>query len=237
MGSLDALLVVQDHDTLADQLRHRRASLPEREALVAAEARRAKLDAALAEVGGRQHDLARRQQALEDEIASVTGKIADVERRLYGGTVSAPRELQALQADQEALTRHRSGLEDQALELMEQREPVDADVARLEAEGAVVEDEAEQLRTAIAAAEAVIDAELAEEEKQRALAATGLPDDLLDRYEVLRTRLGGIGAARLAGGSCTGCHLTLSATDLDRIKHASPDALFFCENCGRILVR
>jgi hypothetical protein len=114
---------------------------------------------------------------------------------------------------------------------------VDADVARLEAEGAVVEDEAEQLRTAIAAAEAVIDAELAEEEKQRALAATGLPDDLLDRYEVLRTRLGGIGAARLVGGSCTGCHLTLSATDLDRIKHASPDALFFCENCGRILVR
>lgn len=237
MAVFDALLVIQDHDTAADRLRHQRASLPERAALAAAEARQAELDTTLAEVEGRQQELARRQRGLEDEVAALTDKIADVERRLYGGSVSAPRELQALQADQESLARHRSELEDEVLDLMETREPIDAEVARLQAERAGIDAEADQLRAAIGAAEAVIDAELAGEEEHRAAAAADLPEELLDRYEGLRTRLGGVGAARLTGGSCTGCHLTLSATQVDHIKHTAPDELVLCENCGRILVR
>ena len=49
--------------------------------------------------------------------------------------------------------------------------------------------------------------------------------------------LGGVGAARLVGPSCTGCHLTLPAQELDRIRREPPDALVFCDQCGRILVR
>ena len=36
--------------------------------------------------------------------------------------------------------------------------------------------------------------------------------------------------------SCSGCHLTLPATEIDRIKKAPPDAFFTCDQCGRILV-
>ncbi len=61
-------------------------------------------------------------------------------------------------------------------------------------------------------------------------------DDLLARYEQLRSKLGGTGAARLVGGSCSGCHLTLSSMELDRVRKASPDAVITCEQCGRILV-
>ena len=56
-----------------------------------------------------------------------------------------------------------------------------------------------------------LDAELAERETGRAAAAaSGVRDDLLARYEQLRSKLGGTGAARLVGGSCSGCHLALS---------------------------
>ena len=56
-------------------------------------------------------------------------------------------------------------------------------------------------------------------------------------YERLRAKLGGVGAARLVGPRCSGCHLTLPATELDRLRKGSPDALVFCDQCGRILIR
>ncbi len=98
--------------------------------------------------------------------------------------------------------------------------------------------DAERLRAAIAATEVALDAEIAEETGPRVAAAVGTcDDDLLARYEQLRAKLGGTGAARLVGGSCSGCHLALPAMELDRVRKAPPDAVITCEQCGRILVR
>ena len=47
---------------------------------------------------------------------------------------------------------------------------------------------------------------------------------------------GGTGAARLIGQHCDGCHLELSAVEVERIRAATPDAVVTCEQCGRILV-
>src|SRR5438445_123736 len=92
-------------------------------------------------------------------------------------------------------------------------------------------------KSRLAEATEAIDAELAGELDARAIAAKAVPPDLLEQYERLRARLGGIGAARLVGNSCGGCHLTLPATELDRIRHLPPDAVALCDQCGRILVR
>jgi predicted nucleic acid-binding Zn-ribbon protein len=233
----DDLLAVQDHDTAADRLRHRRATLAEREPLAAAEAELARLDDQLAGVRARLDELARTQGRLEDQIAGVTDKIVDVEKRLYSGEVSAIRELQAMQADVESLGRHRARLEDEALGVMETREPVEAEAAALEEERADVAGRAEVLAAAVADAERVIDGELAGEEAGRAAAAAAIPADLLEEYERLRAKHGGVGVARLDGRQCLGCHLTLPATELDAIRKAPPEAVVHCEQCGRILVR
>ena len=42
--------------------------------------------------------------------------------------------------------------------------------------------------------------------------------------------------ARLTGGRCDGCHLSLPAVELDRIRHEAAGTLEYCEQCGRILV-
>ena len=98
-------------------------------------------------------------------------------------------------------------------------------------------EESAELRAAIANAESDIDAELATEEAARASAVASIPPDLLSLYENLRTRLDGIGAARLVRGSCSGCHLALPATEVDRIKRVPADEIVRCDQCGRILVR
>src|SRR5688500_15318794 len=94
---LHTLLEVQQLDTSSDQLVHRRAGLPERAALAALRdevaRHRAELDAATT----RAHELERTQRRSEDEIALVEEKTTAADRQLYGGSVTAPGELQALQ--------------------------------------------------------------------------------------------------------------------------------------------
>lgn len=236
MSALETLLDVQEHDTHLDQLRHRRATLPERAALADIEARIASGAAALVDAVSRRDEVAGRQSALEADIATAVSRISEIEKRLYGGTVSASRDLTAMSEEVDHLRKRRSSIEDQALEVMEEREPVDAEVDRLEAEQSELASQAEAAKHALADAEAAVDAEIATVEGERAGLAAGLPDELAAAYQKLRTRLGGVGAARLVGTSCGGCHLKLPATELDRIKRASPDALVFCDQCERILV-
>lgn len=236
MGDLDTLLVLQQHDTAVDQLEHRRAHLPERAELADIEARIAEVEARLAEVGARRAAIAERQGKYEAEIGAVEARITDIEKRMYSGAVSASRELQAMAAEVEALKSRQSSLEDAVLAAMEEAEPVDEERTALLAQRSGHDAEAERLRARIAEAEVAIDAELGVERTARSEAASGVPGDLLATYERLRAKLGGVGAARLVGSSCGGCHLTLPATELDRIKKASADALVFCDQCGRILV-
>ena len=235
-ADLEALLGVQALDLSIDQLRHRRATLPARASLADADAAIVELDASLGGVGGRAAELARTSKRLEDEIASLEAKAGDDERTLYGGTVNAPRELRALQEEIEGLRRRARHLEDELLEVMEQAEPVDAEVDRLDAERRAQLARREQAEADVAAGEREIDAELDAVTAERAAAVAGVPADLVATYERLRARLGGIGVARLDGNRCTGCHLTLPATEVDSVKRAAPGTVLFHEECGRILV-
>lgn len=236
MGVFDDLLVVQDHDTLADQLRHRRANLAESAELARSETELAGVERALGTVAAERDAMARRQRRHEDELAAAEGRVAEVERRLYSGAVNVPRELQAMQSEVVSLRRLASSIEDEVLAAMTEREPLDAEVARLEAEQGRLDAEGARLRVAIAEAQTAIDAQLATETESRAKSAAVLPPDLASLYERLRASLGGVGAARLVNGRCSGCHLTLPATELDRIRHEPPDTLVRCDQCGRVLV-
>lgn len=237
MTVFEALLEVQGHDTAVDQLHHRRANLPERAELATEMAKGAEARARLAEVQSRRDEVLGRQSQLEAAVAATEARIAEIDARLYSGQVTATRDIMAMTAEIDALKSRRSSLEDAVLATMEDDEPLAAEAARLEQEAAAVEGGADRLRHAIAEAEQVMDAEEQAVAAARSVAAARVPDDLLRTYERLRAKLGGVGAARLVGQSCSGCHLTLPAQELARIKREPPDALVLCDQCGRILVR
>lgn len=233
---LDLLLEVQAADLAADQLRYRRESLPERAAFRERRAALEDLDRQLSVLRGRAGELDRSQRRMEDEISSMEAKAADSERRLYSGAVNAPRELQALSDEVEALRRRQRRLEDDLLDVMEQAEPIGAEIPRLVEERGRVAAEAEQLQQAIVEQEEGIGRELAEQEATRAAAAAGVPTDLLRTYEQLRKRFGGVGIAQVDAGRCTGCHLGLPAVELDAVRRAPEGTIVRHEECGRILV-
>lgn len=234
---LEALLEVQERDTAVDRLRHRRETLPERADLAAIEQRRKALAGELDRVRAERDELLKRQTDTEAELAALEARMAEINAKMYSGTVSASRELQAMSGEVDSLKKRKSSLEDRALEAMTEREPVDAELARLEGEDAALADQALDVEMKIAEAEESIDGEVAGEVVSREEVVARVSPALLQQYERIKGRLGGIGAARLAGASCTGCHLTLPATEIDRLKKAPPDAIITCDQCGRILVR
>ena len=231
------LLEMQDHDTVLDQLRHRRETLPER-------ARRQELlrqgQAIAAERDGvaKQRDaIAEREAGFEAELAASEDRMKQLDKRMYSGEVSATKDLQAMSAEIDRLKAFCSNLEDQAIEALNEREPLDAQISDFETRLRALADEIHGLEGVIATQEEEIDTEIEAEQAKRDALAAGIPDALLTRYEALRKKLGGTGAAVLNGPQCGGCHLTLPATEVDRIKREPADALILCDQCGRILVR
>lgn len=237
MPDLHRLLDVQDRDLALDQLQHRRDTLPERASQREQEVALARATSELEVLRQQLHDIERAQRALEDEVATIDAKSTAENKKLNSGTITAPREIQALSDEIDALGRRKRALEDDEIELMEKTEPLTADANRLERDRSTFEAEIVRLRAAIAEQESSIDAEIATAREQRSAAAADLSDDLLARYEKLRAKLGGVAVARLEGNQCLGCHVSLPAMEIDAIRHAPADAVVVHEDCGRILVR
>jgi hypothetical protein len=175
----------------------------------------------------------RRQRKLNGDIDGLTARIEPEERRLYDGSVKVPKELSSIQHEVEILRRQRSALEDQALEAMshlealqEKRGRAGSRVADLERQWA-----AERLQLELQAAE--LREKLASIDERRAGQQARVPTRALTLYEDLRRRKGGMAVARIRGGACSGCRVTLPAGL--RHKAMAPDTLVQCPNCERIL--
>lgn len=237
MEAFAPLLVVQDHDRELDRLRHRLAALPERDALAAVERRLADLAAASDELAGPLGELDRTQSRLEDEAQAFKDQADAADARLYSGEVNAVKELQALQADVAMLRRQQGEVEERALAVMEEREPLDAEAARLAAQRSVADAERAAAAASLADAVAVVEAEIAAETAVRTAAAGAVTDDLLALYERCRSASPHrVGVARLVGHTCQGCHLTIPAIEADALRTAAPGTVAHCDNCGAILV-
>ena len=126
---LARLLEVQDHDTVIDQIRHRRATLPERAELAEVDRQLGVLDVRTKELRSQRDELGDRQGALEQQIEASRTRRESLEKRLFGGQIVASRELQAMNEEVLHLARHISELEDREIEVMEGLEPLDGELA------------------------------------------------------------------------------------------------------------
>jgi len=237
MSDLDRLLDLQASDTTADQLQHRRATLPERALLTELDAREASLRAGVADTATERDSLAREQKRLEDEIAMLVDKIADVDRKLYGEHLTSPKEAQALQADLESLKRRQDELEEQVLETMEAIEPLAVILDDCDQAVAAIDVERSNARDGLGRSEVEIDAELAANAAAREALAAAVPAALLAAYDNRRSTAGGVVVARLQGSTCQGCFLSLAPGEVDELRRRPADELVECPECGRMLVR
>ena len=235
-ASLEALLTLQEHDGALDRLAHRHETLPDRERVARLEVDSAALAAKVASVTTQRDEIAREENKLDDEATLLREKAAEVEAKMYSGTVSSPRELQAMQADIDQLRRHERTLETRELELMEAREPFDQDLVQLGEQSAALARDLDEARRALESSESAIDGEAAAEQKLRDGVAGDIEPSLVADYERRRAQARGVGVARLVGDTCQGCHLSIPATEVDRIRKSPEGTVSYCDNCGCILI-
>jgi len=235
--TLAQLLVVQTHDSAIDRLTHQRTVLPEIKALEDCDVEQTHLETARAEISQRRHELEREQKRFEDEVALFQDRRNVENERLYSGAVTAIKDLQALQSELEVLAKRQSTIEEQVLEVMERAEPVDAELADVDAKIAAVAERRTKATASLAESQAAIDAEIESEMQARVTAAAPIDAALLQQYEQTRHDCGGVGIAKLTAKTCEGCHLQLAAVAYDRIRKEPADSMIHCPECERILVR
>jgi uncharacterized protein len=233
-AALNRLLDLQVEDSAIRQLQHRRETLPEAQELAAVNDRLAELASDL-EIATKQFEEAEREQSrLEGEISLIDDKISREDKRMLSGGVSSPKELSALQAEVESLRRKKSGIEDQLLEVMEQREQAETTLRSIRDEHEAITKRSAELGDVVNRAIQDIDADLSLHGQQRDAIAPEIPADLVTLYDRLRAEKAGIGAAALRSGTCEGCHTQLPAKEVERLR--SEGGLQRCDNCRRILV-
>lgn len=159
------------------------------------------------------------------------------QKRLDSGAVTSPKDLENLQRELASLAKRQGDLEDVVLEVMERREAAQERVTELTSRVDAIQGKVDDAVARRDAATGEIDAEAGTVSKERELTVADIPADLLGLYDRIRTKEGGVGAARLYQRRCEGCRLELNITELNDVRAAAADTVVRCENCSRILVR
>ncbi|MGO9581876.1 MAG: zinc ribbon domain-containing protein [Acidimicrobiales bacterium] len=235
-SQLSLLLEVQEDDLALDRLAYRRRELAERAAVSALSAKLAELSARATEAQEQRDKLASQLLSLDQRSAAVGARVATIEQRLRSGRAGSYRDEETMGEEASSLARQRQEIEDQELEVMEALEPLDEELAVLKAGASAAAEELVLARGQLEIAEGAIDDEVAIIRAARDERAARVAPELAASYERLRAKLGGIGAAHLVGGACSGCHLHVPAGELHRLRQAAPGSVVYCDQCGRILV-
>jgi predicted nucleic acid-binding Zn-ribbon protein len=225
----DQLLALQQIDSDLIQLEHKIKNLPLAAQLDTASASltcaRNLLIAAETEKSDIKHELSKS----EVDVEQVVSRIEKDEKRLAAGTGS-PKELEQIQHELDSLAKRRSELEEVELEIMVRIEGLDERIKSLTLEVLNWESEVARLKTQLDSEILELNTAKSRDNEARLELAKLIDADLLQLYEKIRSTSDGVGAARLVGDKCEGCHLT-------RIKSLPDDELVRCEECRRILIR
>ncbi|HET9876990.1 MAG TPA: C4-type zinc ribbon domain-containing protein [Mycobacterium sp.] len=230
-----SLLELSELDAELSRIAHRATHLAEQKDHERIQADHTSASDRLASMQIALEDLDAQATRFESEIDAVRQR-EERDRSLLDSGVTNAKQLSDLQHELQTLQRRQSSLEDSLLEVLEQREQLQAQQT---AESAVVG----QLQTEMSGVQQALDAVLAELDATRRQRSTrrdelsaALDAELLALYERQRAA-GGRGAARLHGRQCGACRIEIDRGELARISGADDDDVLRCPECGAILLR
>jgi uncharacterized protein len=230
----DRLLELQELDTSIDRLEARRRHIESGEEVDQARRLTEEAEGRVGELRMALDSIGAEERRLEHDISSIDQRIQAEQGRLYDGSVTNPKELQALQAEVTSLRSRKSRLEDEELGQMERREELEKRLPALEAALSEARERLDGLEASSEREVGEIAADLERRREERKVLAGEFDEELLELYEDLRAGKKGVGAAALRDGVCQGCHEKLSPLYIDRLKRS--EGMRRCEYCRRILV-
>ena len=230
--SLQDLLDLQDVDAHIDRLIDQRQNLPELVEYRATHDATVRTGAARGDAAARLREVELAVDKTSGELEITQQKAESEEMRLYAGGLSA-RDADYLRREVELLKGKVSSMEEEVLELMESREEIESELARLDAELEVETRRKTELEAGIRESWRLIDAEIAVKEHRKSEIVPLVDEDLIDLYERLRESRDGRVVGALVNGVCGACHLMLSSAEENEARRQNPPR---CIHCRAILV-
>lgn len=224
-----SVLELAGTDAELSQIEYRVANLAEQQRVEALQVDRRAIEDRAAVLGIAIEDLDGQAGRFETEIEGVRQR-EDRDRTLLSDSATGAKQLAELQHELETLERRQSSLEDSLLEVMEQRERLQAEQHQEQASLSALDNELGFAGQALNAALAEVEASRATQTERRAALSGGLSPELLALYEK-------VGAGALQGGRCGACRIEIDRGELSRIAAAADDDVLRCPECGAILVR
>jgi predicted nucleic acid-binding Zn-ribbon protein len=174
------------------------------------------------------------QKDAEIVVDDVKMKAADIEKKLYAGTVKDPKELQNLDAELKSLREQVKRREDELLAILENVDAEETELRELQTNLDAIEGEWNANRERMTAEKTTLEPEADALKGTRETQAVDVDRRVLSLYDLLRKRRGGVAVAGIERGMCQGCRISLPVSILQRAR--TGNGIVQCVSCERILL-
>ncbi len=232
ISDIHALLEVQELDMLADKIVARLEKLNRTQMIDDKLVTAAKM---LSKAEGDTIHQDVQVKDLELEAQSLDEKIKACDKRLYGGSVSNPKELSALEKELAALKDKRKRMDDDLLPLIEAATAIQSKKDQVLDATKTLKERRTQTEKVEKKERKLLEGKLKLVRAKREKEAAKVQDKaFLARYESVRRKTKDSAISRVKGGKCETCRVVVASNALHRL--VEPGKFDGCENCGRILV-
>jgi len=180
------------------------------------------------------HHINVHRKKLEDSLGANEEKIKSNEKKLFGGSITDPRELSNYQSEIDSLRKTNSRLEDEILELMDKQEELELVIEGLRKELDELEMLAKRIRAELEEKKEVLKHNIEGLRHRREDVASRIPEEGLKNYNIVKSKKGGIAVSVIKDEFCGVCNMEIPHTDMEKM--VDSDILYKCPVCGRLSV-
>jgi len=174
-----------------------------------------------------------RRRASERSLTELSDKLAAEDKRLYSGSITSTKEMQAAQEERNFTAEQIGKTEEGLLTLMVGIEEAEKTLTKGQKVLGTLEAQADRQTTELAEEESSLVSQLKILTSERDSNANQIDSKLVYRYETLRKSKNGRAIAKVEREMCQGCRIKLTTSELQRIQMATD--LIQCDSCHRIL--
>ena len=217
------------------EIQQREEELSEVQGRIADDSKRMQAHRRLSVLENKLDELVPARRQSERAIEVIEERISNLDTRMYDGSVTNPREFEALQEERDNQVRNRGDEEDRLLEFMVEIEETEDLRDRARAVFDQIDEERNHELGTLEARREELTSELPGLLEQRQGMSAEYPPNIMAVYETVRRTRGGQGAALVdQRGMCQGCRLTIPNAELSRAR--SSEGIVQCGSCTRILI-
>jgi uncharacterized protein len=168
-----------------------------------------------------------KEKVLQDDGQKV------MEKRMRMNRIKNIKELQALQREIDQIKQNNSQLEEELIKILEELEARTSSLKERVEELKKFEDAWGEKRKALEAQLSDIEQAVAGAASARKTVAAQLEGNLIERYELIFSRRGGMAVVAVSEGICQGCYMNIPPQLCNEI--IKSERLILCPSCHRIL--